>query len=50
MTYTAEDRYPFHRLGADRHFLLNAVNQLWRALSKIGYGPIPPIPGAPTDL
>jgi hypothetical protein len=42
-TYEAEDRYPFHRLAADRHFFLNAANQLQRALYKIEYADRMPV-------
>lgn len=34
--YSAADRYPFHRLEAERYFFLCAANQLLRALTKTG--------------
>jgi hypothetical protein len=34
--YGAENRHPFHRLNADRRFLLLAARDLLRALDKIG--------------
>ncbi|MFF0373997.1 hypothetical protein [Actinoplanes missouriensis] len=34
--YSADNRHPFHRLNADRRFLLIAARDLLRALYKIG--------------